>query len=385
MFITGRGREDRAWRRNLDGKISAVAAYSGVGRQCALFFQKRNGMLEQIRNVPYLPTQPRESICGRPRNPQEPSRRRFDSKDSKVRLNRADMCALGGRLHFFEVRSCPPTRLSLPRVNGKAWESSNRRWCCRSVGCRRFGQIGRFIRFCDSFNIPLLTLVDIPGYLPGPTRTCRGDPPRRKVLYAYSEATVPKITVILRKHTAAAYIAMCSNHLGADFVFAWPTAEIASWVRKGRPYYIRNEIMGPAPGEMRKLKVKEYSDNLRTIRCASSGYVMRHRARGNTRIHRPCLESNRNKENRARRESTDSAVLEERHCDEQKKFSQISLENGVFETRLTEVCLRKLYEKQIRFIKAVIPVLSRISAGPGKAVKQATHSDSRGNEKCSTG
>ncbi|MBP2628803.1 MAG: Propionyl-CoA carboxylase [Firmicutes bacterium] len=86
----------------------------------------------------------------------------------------------------------------------------------------------RFIRFCDAFNIPLVNLVDVPGFLPGTSQEYGGIIRHgAKVLYAYSEATVPKVTVITRKSYGGAYIGMCSRHLGADMVFAWPTAEIA--------------------------------------------------------------------------------------------------------------------------------------------------------------
>jgi acetyl-CoA carboxylase carboxyltransferase component len=92
----------------------------------------------------------------------------------------------------------------------------------------------RFIRYCDAFNIPLLTLVDLPGYLPGVDQEHAGVIRHgAKLLYAYSEATVPKITLILRKAYGGGYIAMCSSHLKADFVFAWPTAEIAVMGAKG--------------------------------------------------------------------------------------------------------------------------------------------------------
>ena len=86
----------------------------------------------------------------------------------------------------------------------------------------------RFIRFCDMFSIPLVTLVDVPGFLPGVAEE-QGGIIRHgaKMLYAYAEATVPKITVILRKAYGGAYLAMCSSDMGADIVFAWPTAEIA--------------------------------------------------------------------------------------------------------------------------------------------------------------
>jgi propionyl-CoA carboxylase beta chain len=86
----------------------------------------------------------------------------------------------------------------------------------------------RFIRFCNIFNIPILTLVDVPGFLPGVAQE-RGGIIRHgaKMLFAYAAATVPKITVILRKAYGGAYLAMCSRDMGADLVFAWPTAEIA--------------------------------------------------------------------------------------------------------------------------------------------------------------
>ena len=86
----------------------------------------------------------------------------------------------------------------------------------------------RFIRFCNAFNVPLLNLVDIPGFMPGLAQE-RGGIIRHgaKMLFAYAAATVPKITVILRKAYGGAYLAMCSKDMGADVVFAWPTAEIA--------------------------------------------------------------------------------------------------------------------------------------------------------------
>ena len=89
-------------------------------------------------------------------------------------------------------------------------------------------KIARFVRFCDAFNIPLLTFVDVPGFLPGVDQEHSGIIRHgAKMLYAYSEATVPKVTVITRKAYGGSYIAMCCRELGADQVMAWPTAEIA--------------------------------------------------------------------------------------------------------------------------------------------------------------
>lgn len=135
----------------------------------------------------------------------------------------------------------------------------------------------RFIRYCDSFNIPLVTFVDLPGYLPGVDQEHAGVIRHgAKLLYAYSEATVPKITVVLRKAYGGGYIAMCSRHLGADFVFAWPSAEIAVMGPEGAANIIfRKEITSAKnPDEMRKLKVKEYTDKFANpYVAAANGYI----------------------------------------------------------------------------------------------------------------
>jgi len=135
----------------------------------------------------------------------------------------------------------------------------------------------RFIRYCDSFNIPIITLVDLPGYLPGVDQEHAGVIRHgAKLLYAYSEATVPKLTVILRKAYGGGYIAMSSRHLRADFVFAWPSAEIAVMGPEGAANIIfRKEIMSAADPElMRKQKVEEYKLKFANPYVAASrGYV----------------------------------------------------------------------------------------------------------------
>ncbi len=135
----------------------------------------------------------------------------------------------------------------------------------------------RFIRFCDSFNIPLVTLVDLPGYLPGIDQEHAGVIRHgAKLLYSYSEATVPKLTVILRKAYGGGYIAMCSKHLGADFVYAWPTAEIAVMGPEGAANIIfKSEIAASDdPETTRKEKVKEYTDKFANpYIAAANGHV----------------------------------------------------------------------------------------------------------------
>jgi len=135
----------------------------------------------------------------------------------------------------------------------------------------------RFIRYCDAFNIPLLTLVDLPGYLPGVDQEHNGVIRHgAKLLYAYSEATVPKITLITRKAYGGGYIAMCSSHLKADFVFAWPTAEIAVMGPTGAANIIfRKEIaQADDPEKVRAEKVEEYKQRFANPYVAAAyGYI----------------------------------------------------------------------------------------------------------------
>jgi acetyl-CoA carboxylase carboxyltransferase component len=135
----------------------------------------------------------------------------------------------------------------------------------------------RFIRYCDAFNIPLCTFVDLPGYLPGVEQEHAGVIRHgAKILYAYSEATVPKITVILRKAYGGGYIAMCSHHLRADFVFAWPTAEIAVMGPEGAANIIfRKEIMqAKNPDKLRQEKIEEYKEKFANPYVAAAyGYI----------------------------------------------------------------------------------------------------------------
>ncbi len=121
----------------------------------------------------------------------------------------------------------------------------------------------RFIRFCNIFNIPLLTLVDVPGFLPGVAQE-RGGIIRHgaKMLFAYAASTVPKITVIMRKAYGGAYLAMCSADMGADMVFAWPTAEIAVMGADGavKILYKREIAAAEDPAQASAEYAKEYRD-----------------------------------------------------------------------------------------------------------------------------
>ena len=135
----------------------------------------------------------------------------------------------------------------------------------------------RFIRTCDAFNVPLLTLVDVPGFLPGTNQEFGGIIRHgAKMLYAYSEATVPKVTLVVRKAYGGSYLAMCSKDLGADMVFAWPSAEIAVMGPDGAANIIFKRDIANAvdPAQARAEKIQEYRDEFATPYIAASrGFV----------------------------------------------------------------------------------------------------------------
>lgn len=135
----------------------------------------------------------------------------------------------------------------------------------------------RFIRTCDAFNIPLLTLVDVPGYLPGTHQEWNGIIRHgAKLLWCYSEATVPKLTVVTRKDYGGSYIAMSSRHLGADMVFAWPMAEIAVMGAQGAANIIFRKEIAEAEDKVAKRAemIKIYEDEFNNpYAAAARGYI----------------------------------------------------------------------------------------------------------------
>jgi propionyl-CoA carboxylase beta chain len=135
----------------------------------------------------------------------------------------------------------------------------------------------RFVRFCDAFNIPLVTFVDVPGFLPGVKQEHGGIIKRgAKLLYAFCEATVPRITLVVRKAYGGAYVVMNSKHIGADINFAFPTAEIAVMGPEGAVNIVfRKELIGAEDPEQRR---KELSNDYREtfaspFKAAELGYV----------------------------------------------------------------------------------------------------------------
>jgi propionyl-CoA carboxylase beta chain len=143
---------------------------------------------------------------------------------------------------------------------------------CLNIDASR--KAARFVRFCDSFNVPLVTFVDVPGFLPGTDQEFGGIITHgAKLLYAYAEATVPKITVITRKAYGGAYDVMASKHIRADFNFAYPNSEIAVMGPEGAINILHREKVAKDASLAPKL-VEEYRDTFANpFRAASLGYI----------------------------------------------------------------------------------------------------------------
>jgi len=148
------------------------------------------------------------------------------------------------------------------------------------AGCLDIGasiKAARFVRFCDAFNIPLLTFVDVPGFLPGTDQEWNGIIKHgAKLLYAYCEATVPKLTVITRKAYGGAYDVMSSKHIRGDVNYAWPTAEIAVMGPDGAVNIIHRKALAEAedPEAARSELVEDYRETFANpFRAAELGYI----------------------------------------------------------------------------------------------------------------
>jgi len=182
---------------------------------------------------------------------------------------------------FFEIHQyfAPNAVVGFARIDGRTVGivANNPKFYAGCLDIDSSDKIARFVRFCDCFNIPILTLVDVPGYLPGVQQEYGGIIRHgAKVLYAYSEATVPLVTIILRKAYGGAYLAMGSKHLGADIVYAYPTAEIAVMGPEGAAEIVfRKEIKAAEdPQKVLQEKIQEYRAKFANpYRAAARGYI----------------------------------------------------------------------------------------------------------------
>lgn len=259
-------------------QVSGVAHFiAETDEQCLAMIRTLLSFLpsNNMEDPPYQPTAdsperlPEELASIIPENPNKP----YDMKQI--------ITAVVDDGNFFEVQPyfAANIMIGFGRLNGRAVGiiANQPAVLAGVLDVNASDKASRFIRFCDAFNIPLVTFADVPGYLPGVGQE-HGGVIRHgaKLLYAYSEATVPKLTVITRKAYGGAYIAMCSRHLGADQVFAWPTAEIAVMGPDGAANIIFKEEIEKAedPKAKRAEKIAEYRDKFANPYVAAArGYV----------------------------------------------------------------------------------------------------------------
>lgn len=182
---------------------------------------------------------------------------------------------------FFEIQPdfAQNAVIGFARLNGMTigLVGNQPRFMGGSLDIHASDKIARFVRFCDCYNIPLVTFVDVPAFLPGTQQEHNGIIRHgAKLLYAYSEASVPKVTVILRKAYGGAYIAMCSKGLGADVVYAWPIAEIAVMGAEGAVNIVGKRAIEAAQDKAaeRERQIAEYEKRfLNPYVAAARGYV----------------------------------------------------------------------------------------------------------------
>lgn len=191
------------------------------------------------------------------------------------------ICAIVDNGDFYEVQELYAQNIlvGLARLNGRSIGiiANQPKVLAGCLDVDASDKAARFIRFCDCFNIPILTIADVPGYMPGTNQEWRGIIRHgAKLLWCYSEATVPKMTLVVRKDYGGSYLAMCSQDLGADLVLAWPTAEIAVMGADGAANIIFRKDIQEAEDKAakRKEKIEEYRDLLSNPYIAASrGYI----------------------------------------------------------------------------------------------------------------
>ncbi len=239
--------------------------------------------LEQTRRMfDFLPLSNREEVPQRPT--EDPIDRLEDSLDSIIPSNPNkpyDMMEIIQKVvdeaDFFEIQPSFAKNIitGFGRVGGKTvgFVANQPMVLAGVLDIDSSRKAARFVRFCDAFNIPIVTLVDVPGFLPGTAQEHNGIIKHgAKLLFAYGEATVPKITVITRKAYGGAYDVMASKHLRGDMNYAWPSAEIAVMGAKGAVEIIFRSQIGDA--EAIAEKTKEYEDRFANPFVASArGYI----------------------------------------------------------------------------------------------------------------
>ncbi len=286
MFITGPNVIETVLGEKISQEdLGGARVHAEITGNAHFFAQSEMECLDQIKDlISLIPhSNQQKAVRQEPKLPQNPKKiERIIPADPKQPYDvREVIHALTDDSKFLEVHELWAANIVIGfgRLNGETigFVANQPMYLAGVLDCDASDKAARFIRYCDAFNIPIVTLEDMPGYLPGVDQEHAGVIRHgAKMLYAYSEATVPKITVILRKAYGGGYIAMNSRHLGADFMLAWPSAEIAVMGPEGAANIIfRKEIMEAEDEDaMRQQKVQEYIEKFANpYVAASKGYI----------------------------------------------------------------------------------------------------------------
>lgn len=271
MFITGPKVIKIVTGESIDMEsLGGAKVHSKISGNCDFSAPNDEECIKQVRRLlSFIPDNPDSPAPPVPSATEEKPDTELPYILPERRKGYFDMHAIVERLldqrDFMEVKPLYAKNIivGLGRVDGRTVGivANQPYTLCGTLDSNASDKAARFIRFCDAFNVPLVSLVDVPGYLPGVKHEYSGIIRHgAKMIYAYSEATVPKITIIIRKAYGGAFQAMCSKELGADQVWAWPTAEVAVMGAEGAAeiVYAKDIMNSDDPEATRENKIEEY-------------------------------------------------------------------------------------------------------------------------------
>lgn len=284
MFITGPGVVKEVIGETVSAdELGGAKMHSEISGAADFIYENDTSVIENFKvffsyishkNMEFMTSNPEANMCEYIENiVSDDQRKSYDVKDV--------IDCFVDKGSFFEIKEnyAKNIVIGLSRMQGKtvAIVANQPMILGGSLSSSAAEKAARFIRFCDCFNIPIVTLVDTPGFYPGKKQEEDGIIRRgAKLLYAYSEATVPKITLVMRKAYGGAYIAMNSKCMGADLVYAWPIAQLAVLGPEGAVNVVfRKEILNANdPDEERRKRITEYKELfLNPYYAAKQGYV----------------------------------------------------------------------------------------------------------------
>jgi len=272
MFITGPKVIKAVTGEDIDmERLGGAKVHSKISGNCDFYHLNDKECIQSIRRL--LSFLPSNSESAPPRLPPVEGHLHLDEEMLHIvpesRKGAFDMHQIISRLvdrdEFLEIKPHYAKNIicGLGRIDSRTVGivANQPRFLAGTLDCNASDKAARFVRFCDCFNIPLVSLVDVPGYMPGVIHEHSGIIRHgAKMIFAYSEATVPKITIIIRKAYGGAFQAMCSKELGADLVLAWPTAEVAVMGAEGASeiVYAKEILNSDNPEATKMAKVEEY-------------------------------------------------------------------------------------------------------------------------------